>query len=322
MELRKAHIAFFALALCALALFALPVNSALAQDAIDTSKKCDLTVAYEVDGDPVGGIHARLYKVADVSAEGVYSPVPAFAGSGANLSTDQTDGQWAETAGLVAGFASASGADPTFESQADSGQRASFGGIGCGLYLLMTGSVSTSTGYVYTFQPSLVAVPDLDRDGMWRYETTVAPKFERSKPSGKEIEYRVVKHWADEGHGSSRPQNISVSILKDGIVQSEQVLDGSNDWTYAWKAADDGAQWSVFEKGVPEGYRFSASAKEHVFMVTNTYQEPPQPTPPADLPKTGDRSSWIIVVLLSIAGLSLIVAALVRAGAQSRSGKR
>ena len=68
----------------------------------------------------------------------------------------------------------------------------------------------------------------------------------------------VRKVWDDNGD-PSRPQSVTVHLLRDGEKIATQVLSERNQWTYTWDLLDDlnedyeGYTWTV-EEEVPTGY--------------------------------------------------------------------
>lgn len=278
---------------------------AYAQTALDTSQSCGLAITYVVEGTYVEGVATRLYRVADLAADGdSFEVLPEFAGSGVSLDTAQSNQSWAAGARALAGYAAASGIEPSAQVESDASGVATAPLLPCGLYLVVF-SDTVFNGWSYAFQPSLVTLPQRG-DGGWEYEVSLTTKPERSpQPTGEEVEHRVVKHWVDDGSGSTRPQSITVAIIKDGVVQSEQILGPHNDWSYSWTAPDDGSVWSVAELDVPKGYTVGSSGNGVEFIVTNTYRKPP--TPPSEKPPiTGDAASWVLPGVLALGGVACL----------------
>lgn len=282
---------------------------AYAREALDTSRSCSLAITYAVEGTRVEGVTTRLYHVADLAADGAsFEVLPDFAGSGVSLDTTQSNQSWATGARALAGYVAASGIAPSAQVESDASGVATASPLPCGLYLVVF-SDTVFNGWLYTFQPSLVTLPQ-GSDGGWVYEASLTVKPERSpQPTGEEVEHKVVKHWVDDGSGSTRPQSITVAIIKDGVVQSEQVLGPHNDWSYSWTAPDDGSVWSVAELDVPKGYTVGSSGNSIEFIVTNTYRKPPAP-PNEKPPRTGDAISWVLPGTLALVGVVCLGASL------------
>jgi hypothetical protein len=276
---------------------------------IDRSHPCGVSVSYVVDGAPVAGVAARLYRVADVSENGgLLTATADFEGAGVSLDMTQASSSWSAGARSLAAYASAAGVRPVAEGRSDAGGIASFDGLSCGLYLVVTDEVVVD-GSTYAFQPMLVGLPR-DDGAAWSYRTDLVAKAEkRPEPTGGNVSHKVVKRWADDG-AAVRPEAIRVAILKDGVKQEERTLDSSNDWSYSWEAPDDGSTWSVAELGVPSGYGVGYDGDGSTFMVTNTLKEPParKRVPASRLPKSGDATSWAVVGLLALCGVASLTA--------------
>ena len=119
------------------------------------------------------------------------------------------------------------------------------------------------------------------------------------EPSFTEIE--VEKEWKDSGHEKARPEGIEVQLLRDGEVYETVILNGGNDWSWAWSGLEAGHDWTVKEKTVPKGYAADIKQNGGKYTITNTYtpQEP-------KLPQTG-QLWWPIPVLFCAGMLSFVI---------------
>lgn len=92
----------------------------------------------------------------------------------------------------------------------------------------------------------------------------------------------VRKVWVDDG--KDRPDSVTVQLLRDGEVQEEVELSQSNNWAYTWELLDDGYNWSVVEKDVPDGYEAAYTTSGNITTITNTGKTGPiDPVDPMDL---------------------------------------
>lgn len=94
----------------------------------------------------------------------------------------------------------------------------------------------------------------------------VETKYEFEIPKDSSVTYTVKKEWYGEENKSH--QEISISIIHDGVVYDTVYLSDKNNWTYQWTGADD-KDWSVKENAVPEGYTVAYSQDGAVFKITN-----------------------------------------------------
>ena len=189
-----------------------------------------------------------------------------------------------------------------------------------GLYLLL-GESFVSGGYSYTVEPSLICLPCADEtSNTWDYDAALAPKHDREPlppaPSDDTVERKVLKVW-DDGSAASRPQEITVQLLKDGVVYDTVRLNAKNSWRYTWSklpkydASGRRITWTVTETAVG-GYTVSIRQEGVTFVVTNsrTPSTPAQPSTPSgpSLPQTG--TVWWPVGLLAVCGAALLLAGL------------
>lgn len=122
----------------------------------------------------------------------------------------------------------------------------------------------------------------------------------------------VRKVWDDNGD-PSRPQSVTVHLLRDGEKFATQVLSERNQWTYTWDLLDDlnedyeGYTWTV-EEEVPTGYTSKITRDGNTFTITNSNDYEPEPdVPPVDLTvkkvwsdmnnKNGNRPGSVVVTL-------------------------
>ena len=193
-----------------------------------------------------------------------------------------------------------------------------------GLYLLL-GESFVSGGYSYTVEPSLICLPCADEtSNTWDYDAALAPKHDREPlppaPSDDTVERKVLKVWDDDGAEDSRPQEITVELLRNGKVYDTVKLSEKNNWRYTWLDLDADARWSVTEKTV-SGYTVSITREGITFVVTNTKKpdrtdtpdtpvkpsNPSKPSSPAKptLPQTG--AVWWHVEALALSGLVFLI---------------
>ena len=115
------------------------------------------------------------------------------------------------------------------------------------------------------------------------------------------IQLSVVKYWKDKNENALDAEQINVESLPIQIYRRAEgattwklfktaELTADTEWEYHWGAADDGADWTVTERDVPEGYVLQKPIKlahnknktRMEFRVTNVADsgdEPPTPTP-------------------------------------------
>jgi len=95
----------------------------------------------------------------------------------------------------------------------------------------------------------------------------------------KPVKITVTKEWNDGGY-HARPDEVIVTLYKDGGAYETKILNEDNGWTHTWEGAEftDQYTWTVDEADVhvPEGYTKSVSADSNAdplvydYTVTNT----------------------------------------------------
>lgn len=269
---------------------------------IDVTRESSLTVLYAGDGTPFEGLTAVIFRIAEIKADGSYALAGDFEKYPVDITNVTSQEEWRAIANTLASYSIADSLAPTAEGLTDAKGEVRFGGLQTGMYLVLANRAEREDT-VYLFENFLISVPSPDEDGNPQYDMYAIPKHEQYTPTPGEREYKVVKQWKD-GEGKNRPVSVEIELYKDGVWQSGQVLSGENNWSYSWKAEDDGSHWTVVERNVPTGYSVTVAKNETTFLVTNTYTEPSPP------PDTGDTSVlWPYILVIFFAGAVLTVPA-------------
>ncbi|MCF0147299.1 MAG: Cna B-type domain-containing protein [Clostridium sp.] len=170
-----------------------------------------------------------------------------------------------------------------------------FTNLKTGMYLVL-GKAYTIEGYYYTPIPFLVVLTEGD-------DVIVDAKYDKTGSIIDEENYEdyfAHKIWVDDEEGGNRPQNITIHLLKDGIVYDTVTLNKSNQWEYKWKDLNTKYHWSVIEENVPKGYTVSITQEGTSFIVTNTFRNEEIITDSdPDILQTGDEANiWPYVGIL------------------------
>lgn len=287
--------------------------TAFAAGYIDTEKECSLELHYQHDGNCFENSDVKLYRVAEVPADGAYTLSGSFAEYPVKVNGIKTQTEWKETAATLASYVAADSIQPKSAAKTDPDGTARFSALKTGLYLVISETVETDEGS-YIFAPFLISLPNLDESDNWMFDVSANPKCEAYYPTPGEIGHKVVKLWNDADYKRHRPKSITVDILKNGEKISEQILSEANDWSYAWTAPDDGSVWQAVERDVPEHYTVTVREENNIITITNTTTETvPDPKPP----QTGDNSHIeLYVLLMALSGTVLLLLGI----AKRRSG--
>ncbi len=291
----------FVLMACVL-LAVLPLR-AFAITPVEVDRSCSLNLYYSRTRMGFPEVTVRGYRVADVAADGTYTLSGDFAGYPVNIYGITDQAEWKEVANTLASYAAVDELEPDLKAKTDGTGTAAFAELKTGMYLVCAVDVADGDT-MYQFENFMVCLPQPEEDGSFSYEVSAAPKYNSYTIKPKEVEFQVVKLWKDGGKEDKRPASVTVEILKDGEAYTAQTLSKENNWTYRWKAPDDGSRWQVAERNVPKGYSVAVGGDGRSFVLTNTY-EGEQEKPP----QTGDTMvlwPWVLAMCLSGGGLMVM----------------
>lgn len=335
MRINRMHLVFkqlFAFILMLTLFFNLLIPVAFAAGRIDLERETTLSLQFRYNNAAIAGVRFRLYRVADVSESVRFTLSGDFQNYKVNLNHLDADG-WSAAGNTLAVYAEADRINPLAVRSTDSSGQLTFGTLNVGLYLV-TAESKTIGKKTYRSAPFLVSLPSLEND-IWQYTVLVEPKStmesqpdgggERPNPDTEEV--TVLKIWDDEGHQEQRPQEIEVSLLRDGSVHRTVILNEENYWRYTWNDLSSQYDWTVVEHSLSEPYWVTYTENVTVLKITNTYMEdisdepppggekpdeveptmvediPDDPIPTGKLPQTG--LLWWPVPILTIVGLTL-----------------
>lgn len=295
------------LALLVLALLG-TAPSAWAIDRIDEESDATLTIDFGVKG-----VSFALYRVAEMTGFGEFTPTEAFQNV---LSADELTGLdsegWSALAGTLSGYAG--GKTPYMLPQKTGANGMTrFSGLEVGLYLVM-GTPYRKDGKDYLAQPSLVALPSRDDNDDWSYCWTIKPKPEKVEHYD---EIKVQKVWSD-CRSASRPKEITVKLYVNNKLYGTAKLNAANNWRHVWDVSKvrQPAVFKVVESPVPSGYRHSidytgsyinkCGKLGKLITIVNKKYTPGTPSKPSGkLPQTG--LLWWPVPLLAGGGMALFL---------------
>ena len=297
----KKGIAFL---LCLVLMYTLVPLSVYAITPIDPEKPSSLTLQYTHDGQIFEGLEIKSYRIAEVYENGTYELTGAFSRYPVKIYEVTSQTEWKKIASTLAAYAEADRIAPTCTGITNETGIVSFTNILPGMYLTMAVTVS-GEAEITVFENFLTVVPHPSDDGNHNYDVTAYPKCESYIPSG-ETEYKVIKLWKDSGYEETRPDSVTVDILKNGVLQSSEILSSDNNWSYRWVSEDDGSTWQVIERRIPADYTITVTKDRNTFVITNTIT---QDVPSA--PQTGDTTVlWVYQLVMCLSGgVMLIIAA-------------
>ena len=316
---RKRALALLAAVLCLL------TSVAQAAGSIDLTRKPTLTLTYRDGKTALSGAKFSIYRVADADETGELTVRSEFDEFDLDI-RGKNDRRWREMAQTLESYVLRRELTPADSGKTDKTGMLTFPTQGktlaAGLYLVI-GERRTQGGNDYDAEPFFVLLPTQDlENNEWVYDVSANVKFGKmSVPDdGDTVTRKVLKVWDDDGAEDSRPQEITVELLRNGKVYDTVKLSEKNNWRYTWLDLDADARWSVTEKTV-SGYTVSITREGITFVVTNTKKpertdtpdtpvkpsNPSKPSSPAKptLPQTG--AVWWHVEALALSGLVFLI---------------
>ena len=302
---------------------ALAASTTEAKDPISVYSDCDLTLTYTADGTAASNSLVKIYKVASVSEDFVYTLESAFLGSSLSVNGIQTNSEWDRIRSTIEVYVLVNDIEPTASGFTDQFGSVCFTKLEPGLYFV-TGVECSDGSITYSFDSALIVLPGLDFEGVWQYQITVAAKpsvLPPVKPDAVE-EFKVIKLWQDDGDGKTRPEFVEVDIYRNGSIAETVILSNENNWSYSWLAKADGSRWMVSEKTVPDGYVMTLWERSGTFVITNSllsdepdnpkvdddpYREEEPGFEDSDSPYTGDTSNMLLYTVLMFASGAVLI---------------
>ena len=266
---------------------------------LDAARDCRLTLHYTREGVAFPELEIQIFRVAECFPDGTFDLTGEFARYPVSIHGITTQKQWQDAASTLAAYVAADHRTPTATAVTDEKGTAEFQNLQTGLYLVLGVDAETKEATVH-FGQTLILLPRPNELGTYEYALEARPKAGTLTPK---TEYTVVKLWKDATDPKKRPNGVTVSILKDGVVQETVVLQASNNWSYTWYPQDIGGQWSVVETDVPDGYTVTITQNENTFTITNTL-----PGTPGNPPSTGNMHRlWPYVLAMSLSGCVMLL---------------
>ena len=316
---RKRALALLAAVLCLL------TSVAQAAGSIDLTRKPTLTLTYRDGKTALSGAKFSIYRVADADETGELTVRSEFDEFDLDI-RGKNDRRWREMAQTLESYVLRRELTPADSGKTDKTGMLTFPTQGktlaAGLYLVI-GERHTQGGNDYDAEPFFVLLPTQDlENNEWVYDVSANVKFGKTPvpDDGDTVTRKVLKVWDDDGAEDSRPQEITVELLRNGKVYDTVKLSEKNNWRYTWLDLDAYTRWSVTEKTV-SGYTVSITREGITFVVTNTKKpertdtpdtpvkpsNPSKPSSPAKptLPQTG--AVWWHVEALALSGLVFLI---------------
>ena len=109
-------------------------------------------------------------------------------------------------------------------------------------------------------------------------------------PDPSTVDVTVKKEWKLDD-GGTRPDSVTVELLKDGEVDQTVTLNEANGWSYIWSGLSADYTWTVQEVNVPEGFTSTITQAGNVFVITND-DKPEEPGPEPSTVDVTVKKEW------------------------------
>ena len=267
----------------------------------------------------VAGVKLGLYKIADVDSteDTGYKITESFVDSGIVVKDLIYTEHLSSAAETLANYVATYSIESLSVKTSDNNGYIKFGGLSDGIYLirqLNAGADFEKSGYQYTTEPYIVAIPSLNSEGNQVRNINCQPKGYLTEVKKKDTSLTVYKVWKDDNDKKGvRPEKIKVGLYKDNSLKEEVSLSAENNWMYVWKNLDKDGNWTVKELDVPKGYINSVANNGQEWRITNTYT-PQKPS----IVKTGDNMNVIFWAGVLVTSLAVIAIALYYVHRQKR----
>lgn len=272
---------------------------------IDVSRNGTLTIETVHDGQQLKGMAYQVYRVADVSTDGVYTLVGVFGSCGETVNDFKATSQWRAAAVRMAEWAKDHGAAGTGVTTGDDG-KASLAELQTGLYLVDGSSVTNGTA-TYTSEAFLVRLPSQKTDGTLLYEVTVSPKTEVTdnpdKPSEPETK---------PSEPETKPSEPETKPSEPETKPSQPETRPSRDHDHENHRDSSNSNWNSNQ------VQQSTSA-DQAQTVETTAAQSDQIQNTEKLPQTG-QLKWPVPCLL-IAGILILIADRILSGRRKEAGR-
>lgn len=269
---------------------------------LDPNAEASLTLHYQKDDKAFPDLQVGIYRVAEAFPDGTFELVAPFSSYPVNIYGITQQEQWNNVASTLSAYITANQVSPDRVGQTDANGITQFSGLKTGLYLVQEVVAENSAG-TYVFNRFMVYLPTPQPDGAYDYTVEAKPKCTKFVPK---TQYTVTKLWQDGGNEDSRPQEVTVDIYKDGVLQETQILSTSNNWSYTWNVSgEEHGKWTVTERAVADPYKVTIQQNGSAFSIINTCQPKPQ------APPTGESFTplpWILAMCIS--GIMLLIVGL------------
>lgn len=234
------------------------------------------------------GVEFRLYKVGSIENNNA-----VLTGDFGNYQVNLYNKAVAST---LAAYVQRDNLAPASEVKTDNSNKAVFEGLDRGVYLIL-GDDCTVGNKKYIASPVLVSVMNNGNDSL----ITITGKYETQNIGGggggtttnQRMNLSVFKVW--KGGGTKR--DVTIQLLRDGVVDREVVLNSTNNWRHTWKGLSTKASWSVAEKNVAQGFKVSIEKNGSLYVVTNLYapnfpgEETPTEVTTTDKPGSSENNT-------------------------------
>ena len=295
------------LAVVACLLFSVPAT-ALAAEAVDTTKICSISLYCHYEGTPLAGMGLRVYRVADGTLDAGFKLSGAFSTLPVSLSGLDNAG-WSLAASTLATYIQPNGISATSSATADANGYVNFSGLSVGLYLVV-GDTLKIGNQSYSFAPFFVALPSASKTGSWLYDVSAYPKpTQTTDHTPNYFDLTVLLQWVDGGSTNLRPLRVGIRLMRNGVLYDSYTLAADANWRQIWTGLSDEYTWTVIQTTDVANYTVTYQGSGNVLVITDTNASAVAAsnttTQDSSIPLTG--LLWWPVYVMAAAGIVLFI---------------
>lgn len=260
-----------------------------------------ITIDYTYNNDPLYDVSFRVYQVAALGDDGIYTLTSEFQDFELDFYSLESTSYWIEVKNNLENYIDYQMITPRYEFVTDDAGAYDLEDLQLGLYYIVADFIDDGS-YAYYSEPIMIFVGQFDEDeNKWLYEFTVKPKV--SMISLDEIPQTITvnKTWQNIDSALLKPDYIEVQLYCNGVVVDTVTLNESNLWSYTWYNIDTDQTWAVIEKTTLSDFKVDYNRDYFTFEITNTYIGQTDD----EIPQTG--STVYQAAILSGVGVVLIL---------------
>lgn len=253
--------------------------------ATEENKSDTLTITCQNQGMILSNMEWKIYKIADIRSRSTFTLSGDFEKYPVNLDNLSTS-EMQTAAVTLETYAKVDEIVPQKSGITDENGIVKFDDLEYGVYLI-SGKSMVIGDLFYMPAPSVIMLSANKESGVsWHYDLNALPKLKVLPVAMRIYDYDcfVKKTWTNDSE-ETRPESITVSLVRNGEEFDTELLTKDNNWQCEWHNLSSDFEWNIIEKDVPENYTVTYSQYdvnttdndvEHdiEYVINNTFSAP------------------------------------------------